>query len=167
MEFGTKNYPFRTLNPVFAEILKQHSHTNREINVYVKEGTVMYIQDANVQIVNMKLITINTYSNTSIPGGMATIYSIDTPQEYLSTKAAFHIIKNITVDLATIISGGSFTTSELSVIGKTGAAFEVIQTSITVNNIIAKRIASSTSSGVFLYLIYLQTKTMTLSKFYI
>lgn len=165
MEFGTKQNPYRTLSPVFSEILKHYSHSEIEANIYIKEGADLFIEDSNVYFVHLKLISIDTYSDSDDFPGMASITSIDTPQDLLSSKAGFHIIKNITVDLEVIITEGNFTESESFIIGRTGAAFEVIRTSISINNIIAKRISSSLRSGVFLYLIYLQQKTMTLSKF--
>ena len=165
LELGTQMYPFRSLYPAFFEIMKFHSHTQREVTVFIKEGTENTVEDSTIYVINLKLVTINTYSDLLIPGGVATIITTDVPQVEINPKAAFHIIKNSSIDLNLIISQGSFSTTELLVIGKSGAAFEVIRTSITINNIICRRKASSTKTGVFLYLIYLQYRTMTLSKF--
>jgi len=57
LEFGTKQYPYRTTKPVFAEILKHHSHTDREIKVYLKEGTNTYIEDSSIFIINLESLT--------------------------------------------------------------------------------------------------------------
>ena len=40
VELGTLSNPYKSLELVFVELLNYHSHSNRTVNVYIKENTV-------------------------------------------------------------------------------------------------------------------------------
>ena len=164
IELGTKTYPYRTSKPVFAEILKHHSHKDRRITVFLKENTNVYIEDSSSYILNITRVTITSYSDISNFPGMAKITTIDSLTNGISSKAAFHISKDLTLDVQNIVSSGAFNSYEIGSIGRSGDTFQVVRSSITLQNIAAYRIAASTGSGVFIYLLYLQNRTITLSK---
>ena len=164
IELGTLKYPYRTLYPIFVEILNQHSHTAREVNVYIKEGTSTYLEDSNAYFINITLVKISTYTTGANPPGMATIITTDMAQSKVSSKAAFNLVKNFTLDINSIIVGRNFTAGEIKLIGGAGNTFQVVRSSITVENIIAKRQATVKYNGLFLFLIYLQDKTLKLCK---
>ncbi|CAI2375458.1 unnamed protein product [Moneuplotes crassus] len=162
IELGTITHPYRTVNPVFDEILLHFSNSESDVKVYIKEGTTNFIEDSKIFIINMTSIEITTYNDTSAPAGYATIYSTDQAQTEISMKAAFNLMKDVTVDLSTITAGQGFSDYELQKIGTSGATFEATRTSITISHFVGRRIAASTQSGVFASFIYLQTKTFTL-----
>lgn len=97
---------------------------------------------------------------------MVTITSTDSSINGISSKANFHIMKDLTQDTTSVVSTGNFTSYELNKIGRNGDTFHTVRSSITISNISAYRIAASTESGVFIYLLYLQDRTMTLSKYF-
>ena len=165
LEFGTKQHPYRTSKPVFAEILKHHSHTNREIMVYLKEGTNTYIEDSSIFVINMESITVSSYSDVGSSSDSATITTTDLPVNGISSKAMFHLVKDVTLDVNSIIAAGAFTPYELSTLGRTGDAFQIVRSSFYMSNVVAKRQASNPFIGVFIYLLNLQNKIFDLSKF--
>ncbi|CAI2370007.1 unnamed protein product [Moneuplotes crassus] len=110
----------------------------------------------------MKSVVVSTYNETDSPAGFVTIYSTDQPQQKISSKAIFHLMKDITISLDSILANANLTNEEFQKVRKTESVFEVTRTSITLDHIIARRIAASTASGVFVTLINLQQKTMTL-----
>ena len=150
--------------PAFNEILVHFSNSESELEVLIKEGTTTFVQDSKIFLVNMKSIVVSTYNESASPAGLATIYSIDQSQEKISLKAAFHLSKGVDVDLSPILTAASLSAAELLKIQISGAAFEAIRTSITLDHIVARRIATTYSTGVFINLIYLQEKILTLSK---
>ena len=167
IELGTKTYPYRTSKPVFTEILKHHSHQDRDIIIYLKENTNIYIEDSSSYILNITRVTITSYSAISTSPGMTTITTIDSLTNGISSKAAFHISKDLTLDIGSVVTSGTFSSYEVGSIGRSGDTFQVVRSSITLQNIVANRIAASTGTGVFIYLLYLQDRTIILSKYLI
>ena len=163
MELGTKQYPYRTISPVFSELTNHLSHTETEATIYVKEGTELYIEDGTSVVLNMTKVSITTYSDTSSTPSSTNVITTDSTVTPISQKAAFHIMKNFTVDIDALITGRDFTDSEFTVIGKSEGTFEVVRSSISIQNIVARRKPTSTTTGTFLNLIYLQNKDLELS----
>jgi hypothetical protein len=42
-ELGTEDHPYKDINSVMIELLNYHSHSDREINVYLKEGSTNFL----------------------------------------------------------------------------------------------------------------------------
>ncbi|CAI2378198.1 unnamed protein product [Moneuplotes crassus] len=162
MELGTKTYPYRTAKPVFVEILKQHSHKDYNISIYVMENTNTFIEDSTSYIINITKVFISSYNDAGISQGMATITTTDSSVNEISQKAAFHLMKNATLDIASVLSGGNFTDYELDTAGRTGDGFHIIRSSFEMTKIIARRVAKSWTEGYFIYLLYLQNRDFTL-----
>ena len=125
MEFGTQEFPFRTIAPVFAEILKQMSHSNLSISIWVKEGTTLMVEDSQIFIFNITEVNISTYSDINSNPGYATLVSTDLPVEKLSKKSKFNIIKNTDLNVTDAISKGEFSNYELENLGRIGETFQV------------------------------------------
>ncbi|CAI2373804.1 unnamed protein product [Moneuplotes crassus] len=164
MELGTKAYPYRTISPVFAEILKQHSHKDRKVSIFIKEGANVFIQDSTAFFINVTQVSVSTYNQNSISQGMATITTTDAIVEGLSKKAAFHLMKDLTLDIGSVVSAGNFSDAEVGSIGRGGDTFQCVRTSLEMSKIVARRIAKTTTSGVLIYLLYLQRKEIKISK---
>ena len=163
IELGTKEYPYRTIAPVFAEVLKHVSHHDYSIYVWIKEETTVFIEDSKIHIINMTKVNFSTYSESDDPPKYATLMATDSSVENLSAKAAFHVIKNMTLDVASVISAGNFSDTELEVLGREGETFHVSRTSISFSNFYWRRQASNSTSGRFIFLSYLQDKSLALS----
>ena len=125
----------------------------------------MYIEDSSIFILNITLVTITSYSDSLDPPGMATITTTDFPIKGISSKAAFHIAKDITLNRKSVITNGNFTSYEVLNIRQGGRTFNVVRSSITLAKLYVYRIADSIQSGMFIFLVYLQNRTMTLSKY--
>ena len=125
MEFGTQEFPFRTIAPVFAEILKHISHSNLSISIWVKEGTTLMVEDSQIFIFNISEVSISTYSDINSNPGYATLISSDLPVEKLSKKSKFNIIKNTDLNVTDAISKGNFSSYELENLGRSGETFQV------------------------------------------
>ena len=164
MELGTKQYPYRTISPVFSELTNHFSHTETEATIYVKEGTLLYIEDSKAVVLNMTKVTVTTYSDSGSDAGSANIMTTDSAITPISEKAAFHIMKDFTFDVDSLIAGRSFSAVELSLIGRSGSTFEVVRSSFTIENFDWKRQAAVTTSGTFINPIYLQNNDLVLSK---
>ena len=65
MELGTKSYPFKNIGLPFIEIVNYHSHTSRTINVYVMENTDNNMLWMSNFVINMTLVTVQSYSSST------------------------------------------------------------------------------------------------------
>ena len=166
LELGTKMYPYRTIKPVFSELLKIHSHHTISIVAYLKENTNIFLEDSNAFVINITEFNFMTYTDTIGLPGKATIITTEIAQPGISKRAAFHIMKNDYQNITGAIQGRPFLDYELKSIGRAGDAFQIVRSSILMNNIVAKRQAIDKMNGVFIFLLYLQTKTMRLGKIF-
>ena len=158
MELGTKDFPFRTIFPAFAEIMEVFSNSNSEITIYIKENTTVYIEDSSVFLIDIGLLIIDTYSDFETSGPIATIVTKDSSIIKMSEKSAFNIVRNTTIDINAKISEGTLSEKELGVAGREGDTLQLVRSSLTIKNIIVRREASNTHSGLFIDAIYLQDK---------
>ena len=163
MELGTQEFPFRTIFTAFIEIMGQFSNSDSEITIYIRENTTVYIEDSSVFLLDLGLLTIDTYADSSTENNMATIVTTDSSTTKLSPKSAFNIVKNITVDIQIKIAEGAFTEEEAAIVGRGEDTFQLVRSPITINNIIARREAQSSITGVFIKAIYLQNKYIRIS----
>jgi len=115
-------------------------------------------------VVNITAISIQSYSDTSNIPGKATIITTEISQPGLSGRATFNIIKDITQNLTAVIDGRPFLEYELGFIGNTGDGFQIIRSTISMENIIARRQAVNKKNGIFISLLNLQEKYIILSK---
>mmetsp|Transcript_1642 Transcript_1642/g.1450 ORF Transcript_1642/g.1450 Transcript_1642/m.1450 type:complete len:100 (-) Transcript_1642:57-356(-) len=87
LEFGTKRYPYKSFEPAFVEILHEYSHTKKSINLWVKENTVVYLEDSKAYFINLTQVSISTYSDNEITG-FSTLEFIGAPRT-LGLKTSF------------------------------------------------------------------------------
>ena len=98
MELGTIEYPFRDINLVFVELNNQHQHTNRTIDIYVKEETKSYLTTDFIQIVNITQININSYTEGSFndPNSIHFVL-VSSMFDMHAIKSLFNLIQNGTI----------------------------------------------------------------------
>lgn len=164
LELGTKAYPYRTIKPALAEILKHLSNQEVSVSVYLKANTITYLEDSTVFVVNMTAFTLQSYTDTGTTTEKATITTTEIAQPGLSGRATFNIMKDVTINVTVATEGQPFLDEELRFIGREGDGFQVIRSTISMENIIARRQANDKTSGFFIFLIYLQQKSLILSK---
>ena len=167
IELGTKGFPYRSLHQSFIEIISLFSNSDIDITIYIKEETITYLEDSKIYLINIPSVIIKTYSENGDNSGSATMITTDSEVEILSSKASFNLVKSITVDISSILSSSNLTTEELQIAGRQGDTFQLVRSSISINNLIVRREAASLDSGTFLFLIYLQNNSIYLSKNFI
>lgn len=158
IELGTLKYPYRTIKPVFFEILYHHSHSDRNIAIYLAENSNIFIEDSTSFVLNITKVTITTY------GGMATLWSTELPTENISKKANFHLLNQVHFNSSEIVEIGNFTEYELNSAGRDGDTFHIVRSSFEISNIVAKRVTENIRTGTFMYLLYLQNRDLIISK---
>ena len=106
-------------------MLKHFSHTNYSISIWIKEATTVMMEDSKAFIFNLTEVSLSTYSVLNSAAGYATLTSTESAIESLSKKAAFHIIKNLDLNVTDAISKGDFSSTELESIGRENDAIQI------------------------------------------
>ena len=113
LEIGSRENPYRSMKPLTSEILNHHSNQDKEINIYLKENTMTYIEDQTNYFINISTISISSYSETSDSPAKATLMGTRIQQSGISKKAAFTILQNTDLKLDEIITESGINDHEI------------------------------------------------------
>jgi len=114
LELGTILYPYRSFRSIASEILTQHSSTDSNINIYLKENTRVYIEDGTFYIVSVGSVSISSYSETSSTPGNVLIVPTAISQPAPDSRSKFHILNNFDILIDGKITAERETTIVLS-----------------------------------------------------
>lgn len=73
MEFGTIDYPYKTLKPVFIEVLNHLSNQQVDIKINLKQNTQYYLEDDVSYLINISSVTFDSYSDNGTVDSRAKI----------------------------------------------------------------------------------------------
>lgn len=93
VELGTQDHPYKDLDSVFVEITNFHSHNDRNISVYVMEGTTVFAKSVTY-IVNITHVQIEAYSWVQANPGLARMVGLIDNLKAIppSTPSRFNIL---------------------------------------------------------------------------
>ena len=166
VEFGTKTHPYKNIGFVFVELLNYHSHSDRNISVYVMENTQNYMHLFRNYIVNTTYVEILPYSNndTAIPS-KPTIIAMDEASLTDTKGTSLNILQNYDLRVAEAITENP----DISESEKNNMQFEVFVMMIMRSNFymdnfdVTSEYGSLNENKVFLYPVYLQSKLFKLT----
>ena len=159
IETGSRTYPYRTIKPVFVELLNHHAHSDRNFTIYLKENKEVYLEEDVNYILNITSVAFNTFADdsTSTPG-RATLKLTTAEQPGISAKAAFHILVNTDLRLDQKLAEGSFSDLEILRLMSPFVSIRVVRGSISFTNINLESDFTSSSDGKYpTFLILLDT----------
>jgi len=150
------------MKAVTSEIFNHVSHNDVNVTIYTKD---VYIQDKTLNFVNMSSVMITSHPDLSEDNKQATIIATEFEQFGISQKARFHVLTNTNFLFNDIINSREFTESEKGVIASEKDNY-ILRTGITLENVnIYREEIDYNKEFVFIYALYLQTKTASFSKF--
>lgn len=82
-ELGTKLHPYKDLDSAFSEIMNFHSHNDRNVTVYVMEGTTVFANSVTY-IVNITSVNIEAYNDIQSGVGLARMVGLMNSTKALS-----------------------------------------------------------------------------------
>ena len=93
VELGTIEHPYKELDSAFVEITNFHFHSERNISVFVMEGSTVFIQSPTY-IVNITNVHLEAYSETSRIVGLARLVGVQSVSKIISqsTPTKFNIL---------------------------------------------------------------------------
>ena len=115
IELGTKAYPFKNIALPFVEILNYFSHSDKNITVFVKEYTNNMLLWESSYIVNITMVTVETYTESkNVIPSYATLTIKESGVTKLTQKTVFNILKNTDLRLSSILKIDEILTEEAS-----------------------------------------------------
>ena len=168
IELGTITYPYKSIELVFVELLNYHAHSNRTINVYIKENTINEVLLSKNFIINITSVNFKTYSSssTSIPA-KAVLIMKERDVTMMSSQTQFSIIKNVelrTIDL--IQNNSGLTSNEKNQLLATDTCIFICRSTVTFDNFVLKSNFTNKQTEIyFIKPIFLQTKTLMMTNF--
>ena len=123
----------------FVEILNFHSHTNRSVNIYLKEGTIHYMTLAKYYIVNMTLVNIESYTDGVKTPSQATIFGVDYNITIFSPTTVMNILTSDTLRLQQQISRPEVTNYERTLLSGFDSQIYLLRTNLRMNRIDVRR----------------------------
>ena len=167
---GTKDHPYKQIAYAFVEILNYHSHTDRNLTIYLMEYTRNELPVGTGNIINITNVEIRPYTlRASVDPDKASIVGIDRNDIDSDPSTSFNILKSYELRFDEIVTNSS----SLTPIEKTRVQLEkflilVIRSSLMICNIeMTSDHASVFDDVLFVFPVYLQTRTLTLKDLHI
>ena len=144
-----------------SEILNHHSNQDKEVNIYLKENTSIYIEDDTNYFINITSVSLSSYSDISDSPTKATLIATRIQQSGMSKKAAFKFLQNDELRLNEVIAESGITQHEIDQLNfpKKTVYFDRCNYSMDNLNVIRQIIDLGTEIW-FMYPIYLQHRLM-------
>ena len=112
IELGTKDHPYKHITYAFVEILNYHSHSDRNLTIYLMEYTRNELPIGTGNIVNITNVDIRPYTLRSVDADKATIVGVDEAEIVADPSTSFSIIKSYELRIDDMITNNANITDE-------------------------------------------------------
>ena len=165
LELGTQLYPFKNIALAFLEILNFHSHSERSVQIYLKEGATHYLSQTQNYIVNMTEVAIDSYTNNIGDPQRAILYAVDYEVPVFSPDTVMNIVSDGTLNKDSMINKSEFTEIERNQVTSTDSNIYLIRSNLKINRVnVFRNIETDINKPtIFIKPLYLQEKTVTLT----
>ena len=168
VELGTKDYPYKQLSYVLIEILNYHSHSNRNLTVYLMEQTTNILGFKQANIVNITNVSIVPYSQTSSDPAKATILVKDEIDIVASPSTLFNVMKTFEMRMDEQVNNNTdMAEQERFRVQFNDYNILVLRSNFMIDNmnIISDR-EDLYNDVILMFFVYIQDKTITLQNIY-
>ena len=168
VELGTKDYPYKQLSYVLIEILNYHSHSNRNLTVYLMEQTTNILGFKQANIVNITNVNIVPYSPTSSDPAKATILVKDEIDIVASPSTLFNVMKTFEMRMDEQVNNNTdMAEQERFRVQFNDYNILVLRSNFMIDNmnIISDR-EDLYNDVILMFFVYIQDKTITLQNIY-
>ena len=164
IELGTKQYPYKNIGLVFAELFNLRSYSSSQISIFIKEGTTWYMQQGYNYVLSISSVTIQTYSEISSSPGMATLFVIQNTVNMFSNQTTFNLVSNNTLKFASKVNASLLTTGEISQLSTLDTTLYVCRSNLTLINLkLQGDLSNYQASSYFIRPVYIQDKVITMN----
>ncbi|CAI2378011.1 unnamed protein product [Moneuplotes crassus] len=155
VEFGTLEYPYRTMQAATSEILNHYSHSDSNITIYTKD---CYLKIDTFYVMNMTSLSIINHPDYQLMQRNAKIQISTFSQAGISSKSTLHLLTHTSASPTSLITKGHYTPSEISSLTSTYFCFLISRSNFSLNHIDIS--ASKVKNCIIAS--YLQASTITL-----
>ena len=169
IELGTIDHPYKKISYAFVEILNYHSHTDRNLTVYLMEYTRNELPIGTANVVNITNIDIRPYTNRSVDADKATIVGVDEAVIVADPSTSFSIIKSYELRIDEMITNNdNITDEEVLKVSIEKSVFLLLKSSATIQNLeLSTQYNNIYSDFMFVYPVYLQDRKVTMKDLHI
>ena len=165
IELGTKDHPYKQIAYAFVEILNYHSHTDRNLTIYLMEYTRNELPVGTGNIINITNVEIRPYTlRASVDPDKANIVGIDSASIVSNPATLFSILKSYEFRFEDMVTNYSdLTDSEKARAQLEKYLILALRSNLLIYNMeITSEYSSVFDDVLITYPVYLQTKTLTL-----
>ena len=164
IELGTLKYPFKKIGLSTMEVLNFISHSNKNVTIYIKEGSVISMTNLRNFYIDFPNMVITTYSSTENTPSRASIQISNLKFSYFSDSTQFNIISEIVLRLNDTLNYPGITSVEEDISAYSTAIFIANRCSLSISNIdVYRDVVSDRNLDVpFVIAIYEQAHTITM-----
>ena len=169
VELGTIDHPYKKISYAFVEILNYHSHTDRNLTIYLMEYTRNELPVGTGNIVNITNVDIRPYTLRSDDPDKATIVGIDETEIVADPSTSFSIIKSYELRVNDMITNyDSITDEEVLKVSIEDSLILLFKSSIALQNLeLTTEYNNLYSNFMFVYPVLLQQKKATFKDLHI
>ena len=164
IELGTRDHPYKQITYAFIEILNYHSHSDRNLTIYLMENTRNGLPISKASIINITNVDIKSYTNQEYTEpDKATIIGMDDAEILASPSTSFSIMKSYELRFDDMVTNSSYITDEERIrIATQTSIILLFKSSISLENLeILSDHADIFQNIIFLYPVYLQHRKVT------
>ena len=160
---GTIEHPFKQLAYAFVEILNYHSHSDRNVTIYLMEYTMNELPLNIGHVVNMTNVDILPYTLKSSDPDKATIVGMDKREITSSPSTSLSILKSYELRIDEMITNRSeISDNEKSTMGIDPYNIVIIRSNFRIQNMeLISEYAKVTDNPTFFLPLYIQEKVIT------
>ena len=165
IELGTNSFPYKNIGLAFVEILNFHSHTKRNVTIFLKEYTTNYMSQTQNYIVNMTEVIIDSYNDSPSNPEKAILFGVKEKINLLSITTIFNLLKTDTLKLKEKIEIPGITDSEKSLIQGADSNIYVMRSNFKINRMYLRTdtLNQFQTLSIFIKALYLQERKVTIT----
>ena len=164
VELGTKDHPYKHIAYAFVEVLNYHSHSDRNLTIYLMEYTRNEITIGTGNIINITNVEIRPYTLRSVDPDKAHIVGMDSTDIVSNPSTSFSILKSYELRFDKMVTNNN----ELTDTEKTRIQLERFLILAMKSNLLVYNMEITSEHGsvfvdnLIIYPVYLQTRTITM-----
>ena len=162
VELGTIDHPYKRITYAFVEMLNYHSHSDRNLTLYLMENTRNELPVSKASIVNITNVEIKSYTaQESAESGKATIVGMDDAGIIASPSTSFSILKSYELKFDEMVTNSTYITDEERLrIATQTSIFLFFKSSFTLENLeLISEHVDINLNIIFIFPVYLQHRT--------
>ena len=169
VELGTIDHPYKHISYALVEVLNYHSHSDRNLTIYLMEYTRNEITENAWNIINITNVEIKPYTLRSVAPDKAHIVGMDSADIVSAPSTSFSIIKSYEMRFDEIVTNNNnFTDVEKTKIQLERHLILVMRSSLMIYNMeIISEYSNIFDDILITFPVYLQTKTLTFKDLHI